>query len=193
MRPRALLFDMDGTITEPMLDFPAIKAEMGIGDVPILETMAQMEAGHRAACEVILARHELAAAHQSALNAGCGALLEWILQQRLATALVTRNSEINVRIVLEKHGLRFDTLVCREDSAPKPDPRPIHIACQRLGVSPDHAWMIGDGRYDVEAGFAAGVRTVWISHGRERFFPAEPWHTVRDLVELRALLAKRVS
>ena len=42
-RPRALLFDMDGTITEQMLDFPAIKREMGIGDVPILETLAKME------------------------------------------------------------------------------------------------------------------------------------------------------
>ena len=40
--PRAVLFDMDGTLTEPMLDFPRIKAEMGIGDRPILEALAEM-------------------------------------------------------------------------------------------------------------------------------------------------------
>ena len=39
-RPRALLFDMDGTLTEPMLDFARIKSEMGIGDQAILEAMA---------------------------------------------------------------------------------------------------------------------------------------------------------
>jgi HAD superfamily hydrolase (TIGR01509 family) len=188
--PRALLFDMDGTITKPMLDFPAIKAEMGIGDVPILEAMAKLDGRRRAVCEAILMRHELAAAHASTLNSGCNDLLGWISEQRLSTALITRNSSLNVQIVLAKHGLRFDTLVCREDTPPKPDPRPIHLACERLGISPDEAWMIGDGRYDVEAGVAAGVRTVWISHGRDRPFDAEPWHSVRDLVELHSFLRR---
>ena len=186
-RPKALLFDMDGTITEPMLDFPAIKAEMGI-DSAILEAMAKMEHERRTACEVILQRHELAAAHGSVLNLGCGDLFDWIRQERFGTALVTRNSLLNVRIVLARHGLRFDTLICREDTPPKPDPRPIQLACERLGVAESDAWMIGDGRYDVEAGNAAGVRTVWISHGKERSFEAEPWRTVQNLMALRELV-----
>jgi HAD superfamily hydrolase (TIGR01549 family) len=181
---------MDGTITVPILDFAAIKAEMGI-DAPILEAMAKMSADRRTICEAILQRHELAAAHGSSLNPGCADLLAWIALQRFATALVTRNSRLNVDIVLARHGLRFDTLVCREDTHPKPDPRPIHLACQRLGVLPEDVWMIGDGRYDIEAGLAAGVRTVWISHGRERVFSAEPWRTVRDLTELRVLLVNQ--
>ena len=40
--PRAVLFDMDGTLTEPMLDFPRSKAEMGIGQRPILEALAEV-------------------------------------------------------------------------------------------------------------------------------------------------------
>jgi phosphoglycolate phosphatase-like HAD superfamily hydrolase len=187
--PRALLFDMDGTITAPMLDFAAIKSEMGIGDVPILETLATLAADHRAACEAILRRHELSAALGSTLNLGCGDLLAWIGERRLATALITRNSAANVRIVFQKHRLKFDTLVSREDATPKPDPRSIHLACRRLGILPGQAWMIGDGRYDIEAGTAAGAPTVWISHGRERYFPTEPWRSVRDLAELRAMLA----
>ncbi len=39
----AFLFDMDGTLTEPLLDFPRIKAEMGIGNRPILEALAEMD------------------------------------------------------------------------------------------------------------------------------------------------------
>jgi FMN phosphatase YigB (HAD superfamily) len=50
------------------------------------------------------------------------------------------------------------------------------------------AWMIGDGQYDIEAGVAAGCRTVWLSHGRQKFFAAEPWRTVDDLHELASLL-----
>ena len=35
---------------------------------------------------------------------------------------------------------------------------------------------------------AAGIRTVWISHGRARDFAADPWRTVPGLEELLALL-----
>jgi FMN phosphatase YigB (HAD superfamily) len=48
--------------------------------------------------------------------------------------------------------------------------------------------MIGDGQFDVEAGLAAGMKTVWLSHGRTRPFAAEPWRTVRDLHELATML-----
>jgi phosphoglycolate phosphatase-like HAD superfamily hydrolase len=84
----------------------------------------------------------------------------------------------------------FDSvpLVCRDNAAPKPDPKPIRLACKRLEVSPEDAWMIGDGRYDGEAAIAADVRTVWISHDRERPFAAQPWRCVSDLVELREML-----
>jgi FMN phosphatase YigB (HAD superfamily) len=48
--------------------------------------------------------------------------------------------------------------------------------------------MVGDGRYDVEAGRAAEIRTVWVSHDRPRAFDATPWRTVRDLRDLVSLL-----
>jgi FMN phosphatase YigB (HAD superfamily) len=80
-------------------------------------------------------------------------------------------------------------LVSREDAVPKPDPAPLRLACQRLGIAEAEAWMVGDGQYDVEAGNAAGIRTVWVSLGRVRNFDAHPWREVRDLHELRQMLA----
>jgi len=120
-------------------------------------------------------------------------LLEWLAGRRIPTALITRNSRTSVLTVLERHGLRIDLTVAREDAPPKPDPRPLLLACERLGVAPAEAWMVGDGQYDVEAGAAAGMATVWVSHGRERTFGAEPWRTVRDLCDLQALLQQAVK
>src|SRR4051794_16087261 len=38
--PRGILFDMDGTLTEPMLDFALIRADMGLSrDRAILEAL----------------------------------------------------------------------------------------------------------------------------------------------------------
>ena len=186
--PIGFLFDMDGTLTAPMLDFPRIKAEMGIGNQPILEAMEEMLPPQRIEAHAVLLRHEQEAAECSSLNPGCLELLNWINNRGWPTALITRNSRLSVQMVLQRHGLSFDTLVTREDSKYKPDPAPLRCACERLKVNIAEAWMIGDGQYDVEAGVAAGCRTVWVSHGRQKFFAAEPWRTVNDLHELASLL-----
>jgi HAD superfamily hydrolase (TIGR01509 family) len=193
LRPRALLLDMDGTITEPMLEFPRIKREMGIGTRPILEALAEMNGADRATAEAVLARHEGEAAQRSSLNAGCERLLAWIAEHGVVTALITRNTRVSAQIVLAKHGLSFGTLITRDDAPFKPDPRPLLLACERLGVAPGDAWMVGDGQYDVEAGRAAEMRTVWVSHDRPRTFDAVPWRTVRDLRELVDLLQSCVA
>jgi len=186
--PRAILLDMDGTITEPMLDFPRIKAEMAIGNRPILEALAEMSAAEKRGAEAVLHRHEQEAAANSTLNAGCQEMLSWLERHRVKVAVITRNSRASVQTVCQKHGLKFEVLITREDGKFKPDPAPLLEACLRLNVAKEDVWMVGDGQYDVEAGLAAGILTVWVSHGREKPFAAEPWRVVHDLQELTAVL-----
>lgn len=188
--PRAILFDMDGTLTRPMLDFDAIKTEMGIGPRAILEAMAEMPSGERERCQLILDRHEQHAAEHSELNEGCVGTLAMLAELNMGMALITRNSRRSVETILEKHGLAFACMISRETQPPKPHPHPLRAACGALGVPVDAAWMVGDGRYDVEAGLAAGMKTVWLSHGEEKTFPAQPWRTVSDLVEFQALVRR---
>jgi HAD superfamily hydrolase (TIGR01549 family) len=193
LMPSALLFDMDGTLTRPMLDFAAIKKEMKIGDRPILEAMAEMDDLTRRRAQEILHRHEEIAANESTLNPGCHELLDWIEQQKIPIALITRNSRACTDIVLSRYRLKIDVLVTRDDGVFKPDPTPLHLACERLNVVRTDAWMIGDGQYDIEAGLAATMKTVWLSHGRQRTFAVVPWREVGDLHELLNLLKDSVS
>jgi HAD superfamily hydrolase (TIGR01509 family) len=193
MAPSALLFDMDGTLTRPMLDFPRIKQEMGIGDRPILEALAELDASRRLHAQSVLHRHEEIAAAESTLNPGCSELLDWISARAVPHALITRNSRRSVDVVLARHGLKIDVLITRDDGVFKPDPAPLLLACGKLRVDPQGAWMIGDGRYDVEAGLAAGMKTVWLSHGKKRDFPTEPWRVVSDLPDLLNVLRDVVS
>lgn len=49
----------------------------------------------------------------------------------------------------------------------KPDPTAFRTALGLIGTSPDHAVMVGDSwERDVEGALDAGMRAVWISHGR---------------------------
>lgn len=192
-RPKAILFDMDGTLTEPMLDFPKIKAEMGIGSRPILEALAEMDETRRLEAEAVLLRHEERAAAESTLNPGCRELLNLLSDLNITTALITRNSRLSVETVLARHRLPMTLLISRDDGTFKPDPYPLRLACQKLCVAESQAWMVGDGQYDVEAGRAAGVRTVWVSHGRERPFAAEPWRVAVDLHAVASLVRESVT
>lgn len=47
----------------------------------------------------------------------------------------------------------------------KPAPDLLLAACEQLGVTPDHATMIGDSPWDAEAGLRVGVRTIAVRCG----------------------------
>jgi D-glycero-D-manno-heptose 1,7-bisphosphate phosphatase len=73
----------------------------------------------------------------------------------------------------------------------KPLPGMIFKAAQEHGVDLESSWMVGDGLVDVQAGKAAGCRTILLSKLKlnliERFFDlegAEPDFVVRDLLEV---------
>jgi HAD superfamily hydrolase (TIGR01509 family) len=182
------IFDMDGTLTVPVLDFTRMKAEIGVAqDVGLLESMATMSAPERAAAEVILLRHELAAAAESVLNDGVKAALAEIAAMGLKTAILTRNCAESVRIVLARHGLRFDTIVSREDSKPKPDPDGVHVAARRIGIDPSACIVVGDYEFDIQAGKRAGSVTVLFSP-TGRTFATVPDFQIRSMSELPPLV-----
>jgi len=79
------------------------------------------------------------------------------LSERLRLAVVTGRPRAEAEWFLEKVDVRdlFESVVCLEDGPNKPDPTPVRIAMEQLGVS--KAWMIGDTPDDVRAAAAAGV------------------------------------
>jgi HAD superfamily hydrolase (TIGR01549 family) len=190
--PKAVLFDMDGTLTQDTMNLDRLRADLGLPmGVAILEAIAAMDAEPRAVAEKTLHAFELNAAMESELNDGCLDLLDWLTARGIGTALITRNTRKSVATVLEKHGLQFEVQITREDGIFKPNPDPLWAACNRLGVDPQHTWMVGDWKYDIEAANAAGIFSVWLSHGRAvRPFEAVPDLVVRDLCELGQRLAE---
>jgi len=179
---------MDGTLTTPVLDFPKIRAELGVGPGPILESLARLDPTRREQAKAKLHRIEDEAAKNSLLNEGCTDLLAW-----LAVGKPFAASRLSAQTVFRLHQLSMDVIITREDGPFKPSPIPLELACRRLNVKHDEAWMVGDGPHDIEAANAAAIRAVWISHGKPRPFDAEPWLTVADLPELTKILKQSKS
>ncbi len=64
----------------------------------------------------------------------------------------------------------------------KPAPGMLLDAAARLGLDLARSWMVGDRWGDIDAGHAAGCRTILIAHGYAERAPARPPHfTVKSL------------
>jgi len=84
---------------------------------------------------------------------------DWLdaLKLKLPLAIVTGRPRADALCFLEEKGILpcFDELVCMEDAALKPDPAPVLLALDKLGLK--YAWMIGDTPDDIRASRAARV------------------------------------
>jgi len=158
---RGVIFDLDGTITVNNLDFAVIRQEIGLaGGQPILEYMDTAPPEEQARVSEILERHERQAAETAELNDGATELLLHLARKGIKTALLTRNSRGSARVVMDRHGLAFDLVVAREDAEPKPSPQPVLLIADRLGMPPQDMLMVGDYKFDIMSGQAAGAKTA---------------------------------
>jgi len=84
------------------------------------------------------------------------------LSRRLPIAVVTGRPKKDADRFLAENGLDglVSAVVCMEDAPDKPDPAPVRLALDRLGVS--CAWMLGDTPDDVRAARSAGVLPVGV-------------------------------
>lgn len=81
---------------------------------------------------------------------------------RLPIAVVTGRPRADAERFLDKHGItrHMSAVVCMEDAPLKPDPAPVRLALEKLGV--ERAWMIGDSPDDMRAAKDAQVVPIGV-------------------------------
>ncbi len=192
-RIKGVLFDFDGTLTLPgALDFPAIKREINCpADTPILEYLETVPTDLKSSLMKILESKEEKAAEESLPNVGAEACLLTLRDKGVVLGIITRNSLPSVRLALERFETvrlhDFSTVITRDDSLPKPHPDGVQRACERMGLAASELMVVGDFRFDVIAGKAAGACTVLLTNGGLSVMAPgdpEPDYTVTCLEEI---------
>lgn len=166
---KAWVFDMDGTLTHAVHDFTAIKRQLGLpSDRPILESLQELTRAEAEPIEKELAEIEYEIAGQAKPSPGCVALLSRLTEAGHHLGILTRNTRRNAMRTLTVSGLKpfFEdhVILGRDEAAPKPDPAGILHLLDQWGVTRDDAVMLGDAIFDLQAGQAAGVLTVYVDH-----------------------------
>lgn len=220
--PRAVFFDLDGTLSHSLPDivWALNEARMDAGLTPVTEGQVKGWVGSGAAVLVarslgaaderdprvppllarFLAHYEAHACDLSTLYPGVVDLLDFLESRGVRTACTTNKPEAAARSLLEGLEIlsRLDALVAPETcgGAKKPDPRFMAAALARLGVGAGEALVVGDGVQDVLAAKAVGIRSVAILGGYgdpAALRAAGPDECVQTIGEFAARLRRGVS
>lgn len=192
--PEVMIFDMDGTLTLPAIDFDRIRAELGIASGTILEALESMSADRRRRAYAVIEEHERIAAAESELQEGVHAVWDFLQARDIRTAIATRNSRQSVQTVLDKHGLSVDRVHTRDDGVVKPSPQPVLSICEFFKVDPAASWIVGDYIYDIQSGNDAGATTVLlIADGDRPQYSDLADHVIHSLSQLMTLLSNGAS
>jgi phosphoglycolate phosphatase len=188
-RLELVLFDLDGTLADTAPDLAAVanrqRAARGLPPLPIDELRPLASRGARgmigralgvdaAAPEYPALRdqffdwYEAALCINTRLFPGIEATLQGIEARGVRWGIVT-NKIARFTVPLLR-ALRLDArtaCVVSGDTTPhaKPHPEPLRHALRICGVPASAALYVGDDRRDIEAGRAAGVRTVVARYG----------------------------
>jgi len=163
---KAVIFDLDGTITQPFFEFDAIREEIGLArdSGPLLESMEKMNPQLRRKAEKILFIHEQKAVIESKLNTGAEQTLSALRAAGIHIGILTRNKRGNAYAIAQKHKLKFDAVIGREDGPVKPDAFGVIELCRQFGVKPQETLLVGDYLFDLLCAKAAGACAVLLAN-----------------------------
>jgi len=186
------VFDMDGTLTVGVHDFPAIRRELEIPDgADILHHLETLPTAERDAKHAWLFEHERELAMRSIAASGAVELIRALCERGCRLGILTRNTKELAHITLAAIGLddcfAADDVLGRDEAPPKPHPGGLDHFILRWQVTPPQVVMVGDSPLDLECGRAAGTRTILVNVTGNRWPALADWHH-RDCRRLLAQL-----
>lgn len=194
----AYLFDLDGTLIDSVALILASfhhTRERHYGDrlpddyylmtlgMPLRDSFAKMASSPDDVDALVRTYVEYNLTHHDSMvrpYEGVVAMIAALTARRARLALVTSKMSETAARGLRVAGIEgaFELIIGPADvKRGKPDPEPVLLALQRLGVRPEETVFVGDSPHDIEAGNRASVKTAaatWGPFPRAALAAAQP-------------------
>ena len=189
MSPKAILFDLDGTLIDSAPDLGAAVDQMrvarGLSSLPLDHYRHMAGAGARGMLGIAFDmtpdhpqfndyKEEFFRIYENRLTQltrafdGVAEMLAALLQRGVPWGIVTnKSSRFTDPLVRQMALLSPAAVVISGDTTPhaKPHPEPLFEAARRLRLDPSLCWYVGDDERDIVAGKAAGMQTLAATYG----------------------------
>lgn len=186
--PRAVLFDLDGTLADTAPDLAGalnrMRSKRGLAPTPykllrpvasagargLLGTAFGLQPGDEGYEELrieFLDNYAEALAVESGLFEGISTVLQALAERGLPWGIVTNKAARFTDPLVPRIGLSEAGCVVSGDTTAhaKPHPEPLLEAARRLSLPPHQCWYVGDDLRDIQAGRAAGMPTIAAAWG----------------------------
>ena len=211
---KAVIFDLDGTLLNTLGDLTAavnhglaacglphrtedeVRSFLGDGVKELIARACPADAEESTKAAVLAAYLPYYAAHNMDLTApyeGVMELLTDLRQQGVKIAVVSNKHDPAVQALCAHYfGGLLDLAVGGGNSRPlKPAPNNLLYAIERLGVTLDNVWYVGDSVQDVMTARNAGVKCAAVTWGFQdphRLAAENPTALANNAEELRKIL-----
>lgn len=212
----AVLFDLDGTFADTAPDLGRavnlMRAARGLAPVPLADTRRVTSLGARGLlgagfhitpehADYAVMREEFLRIYESnlccdtALFPGIADLVDRLEKLGIRWGIVTNKAERFALPLLRQLG--YDgraACIIGGDTTPhmKPHPAPLLAAAKIVGCAPEQCIYVGDDERDIQAGRAAGMKTVAVRFGYLNGSNPETWGADR-LVDAPAEILEMVD
>ncbi|MGR5195611.1 HAD family hydrolase [Vibrio rotiferianus] len=169
---KAVIFDLDNTLVSSDMNFGQLRHQLGCpADEDLLDFVEALDhPHHKEHAHNVIFDHEISDAEHSSPMPGCHQLLSHLRNQRIKTAIVTRNCLIATQKKLAHSKINVEVVITRECYPPKPDPLSLQVLAKDWRLMPNEVLYVGDHSYDLQAAFNAEMPSCLIHHGDQTDF-----------------------
>lgn len=159
-----VIFDLDGTLVESVLDFSQMRREIGCpAGEDILTFIDNLpDETSRASAHQIILDHEMADAENAKWLPAGKSMVDAVIKADLPVAIVTRNCKQATALKISNNQIPISTVLTRECAPAKPDPTALLMIAGQWQIAPAHILYVGDYIYDQQAAENAGMQWLLV-------------------------------
>lgn len=188
------IFDMDGTLTINIHDFVDMRRKLGLpDDMMMLEAIDSLPQNEAKTLSKKLENMEQEYAEMAKPMPGIFEFLQYLNSIDAPIGILTRNTRAVAMHTLEvcelDHFFNREYIIDRHICEPKPSPQGIQYLLEKWNGTAEHAVIVGDYLFDLQAGKNAGISTINIDVDNANKWPQLSDLTIHHFCELLEIYA----
>lgn len=149
---KGVIFDLDGTLLSSSINFAGLCQRLNVAKgTDLLEHIKYLPESQKATAIEMVQAEELADADTAEWLPGAKRFWEALQQLGLPVAIITRNFRLAAERKLALNHIQAETLICREDAPPKPNPQALLQVSEQWQLKSTEVMYVGDYIYDLQA------------------------------------------